>query len=121
MEQQINRFQTYFEDMKKQCNEKITELREQERGDEANLEKVRLNIYDIFLTMFEVSLKSSSDAKKVGEAFLQKLDIIPKNWRASYKKAEEFGDEEKSCIEEIKLNTVEEIRNSFHQIWEDFM
>lgn len=101
MEQQISRFQTYFEDMKKQCNEKITELREQERGDEANLEKVRLNIYDIFLTMFEVSLKSSSDAKKVGEAFLQKLDIIPKNWRVSYKKAENSETKKRDVLKRL--------------------
>jgi len=121
MEDRKNQVLLFFQDRMEGCQAKGAQLNQQERRDEADFQKIRENIYDIFLKMFQFSLQTTGelDAAKVAAVFYQKLDTIPANWKISYQKAKEHGDEAKAYIEEIKLEVVEEIRSGFHRIWEE--
>lgn len=109
-------------------NESVQKLNEEDKKDEANLEKVKLNVYDIFKTMYGASEKKiynpsnkSSDDKKLEEfklAYLAFFDKIPANWIISLEKAKKHEDFEKIHIEEIKLAAMEEVRSNFLRLWE---
>ena len=89
-----------------------------ERKDESNLVKIKLNIYGVCKTIFEVVSKTSgqNDRKDV---YLTKLDNLSQSWKTSYEKANQHQDVTKLVIEEIKLQTLEEIRNKFLETRED--
>lgn len=107
----------------------IVKLNEDDKKDEANLEKVKLNVYDIFRTMYGASEKKvynpsnkSSEDDKLEEfklTYLTFFDKIPNNWVISLEKAKVHDDFEKIHIEEIKLETMEYVRSAFLKIWEE--
>ena len=97
MEEKKKAVEAYFKQSIERCNEQVALLNQQDRRDEASFEKVRSNIYDIFHTMFLFALRTSNQEseKAVAEIFYQKVDAIPNNWKVSYQKAVEHGDEAK--------------------------
>lgn len=120
MKERLEKVNRYFERQIQQCNQRIQSLQADERRDEANLEKVRANVYDIFCTILSVAVKTcKEDPAAVRQFFLKKTEQIPANWEASYDQAEKHGDTVKMEIERIKLDTVAEIRQVFGQIWEE--
>ena len=102
------------------CVKQEQQLIADSRKDEANMMKVKANIYDIFKSMFQLSVKNKPrDPAGISEAFLKKLDSIPQNWMKSYDLARRNQDAVKILVEETKLDTVKEIRNVFMKIWEE--
>lgn len=90
--------------------------------DEANLEKIKLNIYNIFYSMFDISYKKVYGGKsqpnedsynKLLEVYMEFFNKIPLNWKENYRKAKEYGLITECIIEEIKLNTADEIKDMF--------
>jgi len=65
----------------------------------------------------EKTCQNDPDAMKM--FFLKKTEQIPANWVVAHAKANDHGDEIKMQIEQIKLDTVAEIRQVFEQIWEE--
>lgn len=98
------------------ADNQIQYLTEESRGDEAVFIKVRKNILDIFRTVLYVSEKSGQSAP---DFFLARLHQIPQNWHASMLAARAHGDAEKAYLEQLKINTAEEIRQVFIRIMED--
>ena len=49
--------------------------------------------------------------------FQQKTEQIPANWVTAYNKAKENGNAEQMQIESIKLDTIQEIKQKFSEIW----
>lgn len=98
---------------KKQENLKknIEDLQKQECVDEANLQKIRLNIVEIFYKMFNISLSDSPVALK--EKYLSFFDKITEPWHINKEKALEFGKESEAIIEELKIQEAEELKNQF--------
>ena len=94
-------------------------LEQDNRRDEAAFAKIRLNVYDIFRTVFTVALSSAGEDKsKAADFFLTKLEQIPKNWHTSLELARQHGNDTKAHIEQIKLDTAAEIRSMFASIRE---
>ena len=90
-----------------------------DRGDEAVFEKVRANVYDIFRTILSVAVKTCDGVEEaVRRFFLQRAEQIPSGWAASYEKAKQHDDPVKMQIEQIKLDTVGEIKEYFVRVWE---
>lgn len=119
-EQIIIRLNNYFEEQKRirECNNAA--LFSDERKDEANFEKIKMNVYDIFYTILTVAEKScNGDVNKMREFFEDRIERIPLSWSKSLEKAKQFDDAEKMQIEQIKLETVREIKNHTRLIWED--
>ena len=120
MKERFEKVNRYFEQQIQQCDQRIQALQADDRRDEANLEKVRANVYDIFRTILSVAVKTcKEDPAAVKQFFLKKIQQIPANWETSHAQAEKHGDTVKMEIERIKLDTVGEIRQVFGQIWEE--
>ena len=119
MKERVARVNKYFDQQIEQCQQRIRALQADERRDEANLEKVRANVYDIFRTILSVAEKTcKDDPNAMKQFFLKRMEQIPANWVTAHAKASEHGDVVKIQIEQIKLDTVGEIRQVFGQIWE---
>lgn len=97
--------------------QRAEKFRTEGRADEGVFENIRMNIYEIFQTLFLAAEKSSGGNQLALEQnFLQKLDQIPENWRRSYEKAKEHGDAKKMHIEGIKLEAAQEVREIFEEV-----
>ena len=95
-------------------------LDQDNRADEAIFAKVKMNVYDIFKTIFSVAVKTAGhDEEKAVKFFMSKLQQIPENWRTALNNAETHGETEKAHIERVKLEAVEAIKNEFTRIWEE--
>lgn len=112
----MKEFITYLSNSIENAGKKEQELISSERKDEANLQKIRANIYGICHTIFEVVLKSKS-GEELEKEYTSKLDNLPKNWVESYEKAKVHNDVEKILIEETKLEVLKEVRAKFNELW----
>ncbi|QNO15079.1 hypothetical protein HYG86_10040 [Alkalicella caledoniensis] len=107
------------------------DLLDEERQDEANFEKIKTNVYDIFEKMFNISYKNIYSAKNQANTdrekyqlleveFLKFLEKIPAPWKQKAIKDKEHGLIEDLIIEELKISTAEEIRDLFQHKYEKF-
>ena len=114
-----NAMQAYFESKISDCAAKTAALHADDRTDEAVFVRIRMNVYDIFRTIFSVCEKSAGDDdQKLIRDFLGRLQQIPRNWHTSLAAAETHGDAEKAHIEGLKLDTIARISRDFTRIWE---
>lgn len=120
IEQKVSKLNGYFEKQIAMCGQSNKELLADERTDEAIFEKVRANVYDIFRTILSVAVKTSNgDPDAVRRFFVQKTEQIPSSWVSAYDKAKQHNDAVNMRIEQIKLYTVGEVKESFARIWEE--
>ena len=120
MKEQQRKFEAYLEEQIAACKQRGKLLAEDDRTDEGNFEKIRANVYEIFRTILSAAQKvCEEDDSAQREFFLQKAEQIPASWRVSYEKAKQNGDAEKTHIESIKLDTIQEIKDRCMQIWEE--
>ncbi len=114
MKIKIEKMNSYFDEKISECRKREEELLSDERSDEANFEKIRLNIYDIFKTVLAAAQKACGDDKEATKNFfLDKLEQIPSNWYNSLERAQIHGDEEKQQTEKIKIEVAEDIKKIF--------
>ena len=100
--------------------EKQKRLQNENCNDEANFEKIKANVYDIFKTILSAAMKQhGDDSSKVQDFFMKKLEQISSEWAASYEKAEQNDDTRKMCIEKIKMSTAQDVKENILQIWEE--
>lgn len=109
------KYLTFLEEKQKNLKELIEDLQEQGSIDEVNLEKVRLNIVEIFSKMFNISISDNSIVLK--EKYLSFFDKITKPWYTNKEKALEFGIEKEAIIEEIKIQEAEELKKQFKEYY----
>lgn len=82
-------------------------------NDEANFEKIKANIYDIFKTVQSAALKKyGDDQAKAQEFFRDRLEEISARWLAAYEKAREHEDIKTMHIEQVKLAAAQDIRDN---------
>lgn len=110
----------YFQQEKHECQRQIAILQADHRADEAVFLKIRLNMFEIFHSVFTVGENTAgNDDGKLKAFFEDRLLRIPQNWKMALEKAERHENSEAAYIENIKLDTVAQISNAFHQIWEE--
>ena len=118
MEKKLEQLNEWFGKQITSCGEAHQKLLADDRTDEANFEKIKSNVYDIFHTILTVAVKTGKgDASTVKRFFQQKTEQIPANWVTAYNKAKENGNAEQMLIESIKLDTIQEIKQKFSEIW----
>lgn len=108
---------TYIDETVTKLQQEERELAASDRKDESNLTKIRINVYGICKTLFEVSAKQKIK-EELKEDYPKRLTKLYENWKLSYEKAKEHNDVEKVVIEELKLQTLEEVKNKFMELWE---
>ena len=119
IEQKVSKLNRYFEEQIAMCNQRNKKLLDDERTDEAAFEKVKANVYDIFRTILSVAVKTSKgDPDAVRRFFVQKTQQIPLSWVTAYEKAKQHNDAVKMRLEQIKLDTIGEIKENFAKTWE---
>lgn len=115
----------YFREKKNEMQVRAREYKDAGREQEAELEMGRLDVYDIFGTMMEASaLKVTMNPKYASEdkvkaftrEYLMTFITQPAEWRMNYSKAKERGEQEEMKREELRLATVQEIRDYFVKI-----
>ncbi|MDR7870795.1 MAG: hypothetical protein RIN55_08060 [Tissierellaceae bacterium] len=89
----------------------IADLKKQECLDEANLQKIRLNIVEIFHKMFNISL--SNNPVDLRGKYLSFFDKITGPWHINKEKALKFGKDSEVIVEELKIKEAEELKNQF--------
>ena len=120
MDKKAEQMSTWFDSQIAGCINRQKELLTDDRPDEATFEKIRANVYDVFHTVLSVGVQNSGGSEERAKAFfLEKLRQIPSAWTASYNQASQNHDGEKMYIEQLKLDTAQEIRLKFSEIWEE--
>lgn len=94
----------------------IEDLQRQEYRDEANLEKIRLNVVEIFHKMFNISF--SNDPVELKDKYLNFFDKITTPWRVNREKAIKFGKDREAIIEELKIEEAEKLKIKFKDYYE---
>jgi hypothetical protein len=116
MDEMIKAYQDIVEGKMKESKEVETSLIAEDRKDEANIERVRYNIYDIFVIMLNATKKATKDKDGFCESYLKKFDTIPASWKERLELARKHQDVETVLIEETKLKVVAELRNLFENL-----
>ena len=108
----------FFDERMEGCRERQRRLQGEDRGDEANFERIRENVYDIFKTVVSVAVKKcGGDCRKAREFFEERLEGIPSKWESSFEKAKRFDDVEKMHVESVKLEVVKDVKENISRIW----
>ena len=119
IDQKVSKLNTYFDRQISLCQQRNKALLADDRMDEADFEKIRANVYDIFRTILSVAAQSAkNEPEKIRQIFALKTEQIPSNWSMAYEKAKQHDDAVKMKIEQIKLDTIREIKETFIRIWE---
>lgn len=109
-----NQITTYFDERIAACQAAVAALSADNRADEAVFEKIRMNMYNIFRSVYNAGAQVCGDDQcKRLDFLLNRLEKIASDWQAAYDNACKHGDTERMHIEQLKLETVEEIRKSF--------
>lgn len=120
MSERQQKFECWLEEQIAACKQRGRRLQADDRTDEANFEKIRANVYDIFKTVLSVAGRVCGEDERARKAFFsQRAEQIPASWEASYETARQNGDAAKMHIETIKLDTIREIREMCMQVWGD--
>ena len=105
-----NEFFDYIDECVAECAKKEKALIAENRKDEANMERIRSNVYGIAKSLCQVT---EALAEKHGEnqvtMFVDKMTAVMTPWKTSLAAAKEHADSEKECIELIKLETADKI------------
>ena len=126
VENLIEYFTKELKENQKNIKKSIEKLDSSEAKDEAIHEKVRLNIYEIFETLFNTSIKKvyglhlSEDEvlyESLSKTYLEFFTRIPASWRINYEKAKANGDAYNLFLEELKLDTAEKIKDNFTKLY----
>ncbi len=119
MTSKIQQMNDWFDTTITQCQQKQQALAADQRQDEATFERIRANVYGIFRTCLDVSVRTNLDNPEgVVRAFQQRLDSIPTNWFATLEKATAHNDAAAIQVERIKISALNDVKAAFARIWE---
>jgi len=115
----VTELNAWFDRQIELCNTQNKKLAADGYKDEAVFEKIKANVYDIFRTILSVAVKTNSTAPDKAKRFFEtKLEQIPSGWVASCENAKQHNDTVNMHIEQLKLDTVVEIKNFYAEIME---
>lgn len=117
MNNKIEAMQQYLEAQMAACTQRAQALREDARADEANFEKIRANVYDIFRAVLGTAQRvAPADDAALTAFVMQRVDGIPASWHAALEQARAHDDIKKMHIEQVKLEAMQNIKTAFAQI-----
>ena len=111
-------YRTYLASEKQRTSALIQQLECQNRHDEANLQKVRLNILGVFETVAQADERQCADWASFCQRYEPRFDTLTSPWRSRLAAALQQGDVPVQLIEEEKLAAANQIKNVFLSIKE---
>ena len=106
-----------LETMVAEANQSVTNLQAQDRIDDANLEKIRSNVYGIFVSVLQAAEKQSPDDVTRRAFFEGNLERIPSGWHLAHDAAARRGDTVRLVQESVKLAAIDEVERAFYELW----
>jgi hypothetical protein len=123
MEKRLMRYLAALDAAAKQSDALIATLEKEARQDEANLEKIRRNVYGIFAALANADWAQAQKEQNPEEAFSvlhsQRFERFPEPWRQRLAKAQAHGDVVTQTVEETKLKTVAQLWQIFQETEEE--
>lgn len=105
-------FMTYLEEQRGNLEARESELCAEGRKDEADMEKVKFNVYGMCLAIYQTVVRQCTPETLSG-VYLKRLEEFPEKWEDSLKKAKEYGDEKRILVEQAKLQALQQVRSRF--------
>ena len=93
--------------------QQIALLETQNRQDEANMHKIRLNIFEVFETVAQADEKQVSTWEDFCLRYEPRFETLTAPWQKRLENAVRNSDTRTRFVEEIKLSTANRIRNAF--------
>lgn len=109
----MNAFLKELEQVAAQLRQQANAFAADARQDDADLTKIRANIYDICATIGNVVCKTQPEEQRKA-VFLKKLEELPHNWRVALEAAQAHGNAQRAAVEELKLEALEDVLARFH-------
>ena len=108
MEAFVKELQAIAGELRQQANAFAADRRQ----DDADLTKIRANIYDICATIGNVVCKNIAEGQREA-AYLKKLEELPRNWHTALEMAKAHGNGQRAAVEELKLEALEDVLARF--------
>ena len=96
----------------------IHQLEEQNRQDDANLMKIRLNILGVFETIASADEQQTSNWEDFCQRYEPRFHTLTAPWRARMASAQQHGDLPSLLVEEEKLAAANQIQHVFLSVKE---
>ena len=110
-------FLAFLEERKADCQKQIKQLCADNRRDESNFFRAKLNSYDVCRSLYEaVEKQSGGELEKVAQIFPEMVKRIADQWQMSKEVAQQHGDESKVIMETRKLEAVAETLEKFQSL-----
>ena len=101
----------YFEEKTAACQAVVAALNADNRADEAVFEKIRMNVFGIFRSVYNAGCQyCDGNTTKELDFLRERHQKLCADWKAAYENAILHDDSEKVHIEQIKLAAADEIR-----------
>ncbi len=98
---------SFVQAQKTALQKQIAVLEREGRQDEANLNKVRLNIVTVFETVL------AADQKQSPMRYETRFETLSAPWKKRLEQARAHGDHQTIAVEETKIETMEMLRRAF--------
>lgn len=102
---------TFLTEQAALCKARAAALTADDRRDEAVFEKIRCNVFEIFIAVYRTAGKQPDPMA----FFRHQLDAIPANWETAYEKAKVHADGKRAYTEFVKLEAVRTIRKMLEE------
>jgi len=111
-------YRAYLFSERQRLTDLIQQMENQNRQDEANLLKIRLNILGVFETVAGADEQQTSAWEDFCLRYEPRFQTLTALWRAHLTAAQQHSDLSTQLIEEEKLSAANEIKNVFLSIKE---
>lgn len=112
-------YRSFLTSEQQRLADEIQKLEAQSRQDEANLLKVRLNIFGVFETVAAADEKQSESWEAFCRRYEPRFETLTAPWNARLASAVRNSDTHTRFIEETKLSTARRIRSVFESLKEN--
>jgi len=102
-----NPFTGFLESEKEDCLSKANGLAKDNRQDEADMQKIRANVFGIFATLSRTAEERFPDSQ--AQFLREQIEKISRAWEESLSAAESRGDPINAMKERVKLDAIAEI------------
>lgn len=112
-------YRAYLTQQQQKISASICELEQQNRQDEADLQKIRLNIVQVFETVAAADEKQSANWQDFCARYEPRFQKLTAPWRARLSSAVQHSDTRTRYVEETKLSMANHIWNAFIAVRSD--
>ena len=112
-------YRAFLAEQKARLAADVQDLESRNCFDDANMLKIRLNIFDVFETVAKADEKQCSTWQDFCARYEPRFDALTAPWNARLASAVRNSDAKTRFIEELKLSTAKRIHEAFLSVREE--